>query len=149
MTWLRFFHVAFVILWFGSAAADVVLEAVLLRTPDRAGRLTLMRLHAVVDQVLEAPAVVLTLITGVLLLLYAPAWPPILTTKILVAVVPAAANLFCVKVVLDRDRWARRTAPEVDLLKDPAGRRYAWKITATGAGIPFAIAALAIGVINF
>ena len=148
MAWVKFVHVAAVILWFGSAAADVILELVLKKTDSRDGQLALIGLHAKIDQLLEAPAIVLALFTGILLLFFGGTqWPGALVVKILCALAAAAANLYCVKVVVERDRWARAAAPDVSLLQSPEGKRLGLRIFATGSGIPFAVVALAIAVV--
>lgn len=148
MLWVKFVHVAAVILWFGAAAGDAVLEMVLKRTSARDGQLALIGLHAKIDQILEAPAIVLTLFTGILLLFFGGTqWPGALVVKILCALAAAGANLYCVKVVVERERWARAAAPDLRLAEHPIGRSLERRIFATGTGIPFAVAALAIAVV--
>lgn len=144
MAWVKLVHLAAVILWFGSAAADIVLEFTLKGEKERRAQLALIRLHSRIDQAMESPAIILTILTGIVLIMFGGRWEPLVAAKILCGMIAAGANLYCVKVVMDREAWAVSAPPDVDLLQSPEGRSLGLRIFATGSGIPFAAAALII-----
>lgn len=67
-TLLHFLHVLSVIVWFGGVLALNVLAVRVGSGPDRASQATLLRLSDVYGRAIIAPAGILTLITGLLLM---------------------------------------------------------------------------------
>jgi hypothetical protein len=149
MIGIKFLHVTAMILWFGSAAADSILELVLQKTPSREGQLTLIRLHAIIDQTLETPGFLVTLLTGFFLLMKYPNPSGLLYVKIGCGLAAAGANLFCVKKVLDRDRWAKATSHEIPPLQLERGQALTHDVYLSMLGVPFAFVALYIAVVYF
>ncbi len=149
MTWIRYLHVLAVVLWFGSAAADIILELVLRKTASREGQLTLIHLHAIIDQILETPGFIVTLATGVFLFLSYKNPSGALYLKIACGIAAASANLFCVKKVLDRNRWAKSTSKEALPLELERGKVLTRDIYLSMLGVPFAFITLYIGVVYF
>ncbi len=144
MTLLRALHLLGLIAWFGTAAADVVLELALQRTKTRDGRRALVRLHRSVDLAVEGPAAILVVVTGVLLLSETGrlhgAWPGWLVAKVACGGAAAVTNLVCAAFVVLRAR-AFDAASGEDPWLSPAVKRWNAAVFATGLGIPFAVAA--------
>ncbi|MBI4208261.1 MAG: DUF2269 family protein [Deltaproteobacteria bacterium] len=149
MSWIKYLHVLALVLWFGSAAADIILELVLRKTSSREGQLTLIRLHAIIDKTLETPGFLVTLITGFFLLMKYPNPSGPLYVKIGCGLAAAAANLFCVKKVLDRDRWAKSIAKDAWPLQLERGKDLTRDVYLSMLGVPFAFVALYIAVVYF
>ena len=150
---LRLAHLVGIILWFGSAAVDIVLELTLARTSDAATQRVLMRFHKVVDLLIEGPAVLLTLIAGGGLLGHAGylgfvAWPSWLSHKIAFGAVAAAANLICVVLVVKRARACEGLPKDTDPASSSTVRGYSRAVMITGIGVPFALMALWLGVMR-
>jgi hypothetical protein len=153
MTGLLWIHFAGLILWFGTAAADVVLELVLQRTKTRDGQRALVRLHRTVDLVVEAPAAIVVVFSGVGLLHATgrfdgagiPTW---LGAKIACGFAAAATNLICAHFVVLRARAFDAVPPGEDAWSTPGVRKWNRAVFATGLGIPFAIAAFWLAFAN-
>ena len=116
--------------WLGLLAAETVLEL-----HPRASQPPLAIVHKWIDLLFEGPAVLLVLVTGALLLARNWPAPPLLLAKAAVGLVPILANLYCFPLVLRR---AQTTDAQRALMLTR-------RIKLTGAAIPFAIAAFAIG----
>jgi len=118
--------------WLGLVAGESVME---LSVRDDAARRVIARIHKWIDILFEGPLVATVLVTGAVLL--SRVWPPspLLMVKVSAAMIGIIANLFCMPWVLARARAGSATAIN----------SYSRKIAATGAGIPFALLALAIG----
>ncbi len=149
MNLLRAIHLLGLIAWFGTAAADVVLELSLGRTGTRDGRRALVRLHRRVDLIVEGPAAVVVIVTGVMLLnetgRLAGPWPGWLVWKVGCGVLAAATNLVCAAFVVARASAFDAVPASEDPWASPSVRRWHRAILATGFGIPFAIGAFWLG----
>ena len=146
MTW-HFLHVLGLALWFGSAGADVVLEGVLQRTPEGTAQRTLIRLHKIIDLVLEGPAIIVVLVTGLVLILNRPApLPGWMWWKIGLGASAALANLICVFFVVARHRASSALDAHAIPNQSPPVRRWNIAIAITGVGVPAALGALWLGV---
>lgn len=98
-------HLVFAGLWLGCVLTEALFERALLGRGRDAERI-LARLHKRVDLYVELPALVGVLITGVLMVRVAP--PSVLLhTKIAFGLLAIVANLYCVWVVLRRERAAQ------------------------------------------
>jgi hypothetical protein len=126
-------HFLSVCLWAGLLAAETVME-LHPRSVQAAGPIA--TIHKWIDLLFEGPIVLLVLITGGLLL--ASHWPapPLLLAKVGLALVPIAANLYCIPLVLGR----------ANTTDEDRARRLSRRIKMTGATIPFGIAAFIIGI---
>ena len=113
--------------WLGLLAAETVLEL-----HPRASQPPIAVVHLWIDLLFEGPVV---LVTGALLLARSWPAPPLVLIKAAVGLVPILANLYCFPLVQGR---ARTTDPQRALALTR-------RIKLTGAAIPFAIAAFAIG----
>ena len=114
-------------------AAETIVE---LAAKDRITRLFVSQAHKIIDLYFEGPLVILTLVTGVMLL--AGIWPNVtalLIVKIAIALVAIVGNLFCIHWVVRR---ARATTDDEFL-------KWARKITFSGYAVPFGVIALLIG----
>jgi hypothetical protein len=120
--------------WLGLMAAESVLE--LHDAYAAAGRGTIAAVHRWIDLLAEGPLVTVVLITGAVLL--ARDWPPspLLLFKVGCGLAAIAANAVCIGWVLARAK-ATDDARKVALTR---------KIKLSGAAIPLAIVAFAIGV---
>ena len=127
-------HIVVASAWLGLVAAEAVME---LAARDRTTREFVARAHEAIDLYFEGPLVILTLLTGCLLLYRI--WPDasaLLVIKIAAALVAVVSNLLCIRWVVCR----ARAATDTEYLK------WAQKISSTRYAIPFAVAALAIGI---
>jgi hypothetical protein len=123
-------HFLAVGIWLGLLTAETVLEL-----HPGASRSTIAIVHKWIDLLCEVPIVLLVLATGALLLARAWPAPPLLLVKAAVGLVAILANLYCFPLVLQR---ARTTDAQRTLVLTR-------QIKLTGAAIPFALAALALG----
>ncbi|MBI1816366.1 MAG: hypothetical protein HYR72_15420 [Deltaproteobacteria bacterium] len=125
-------HLIAVSFWLGMVAAETVLEFC---GRDAVSRRTVAVAHRWIDLLFEIPVVIVVVGTGTLLL--ARAWPasPLLLVKVGAGSIAVIANLICVPLV--HARWK-----ETD---DARVRALTRQVKMTGLAIPFAIAALVIG----
>ena len=99
-------HIVFVGVWLGCVLTEALFERALLGK-GRAHELILVALHRRVDLLVEIPAFVIVVVTGVLLaagLGHLPA--PLLVGKIVLGLVAALVNAYCVWLVFRRARAA-------------------------------------------
>lgn len=89
-------------LWVGCVATELVFERLL--ADQHAQRSTLGELHQRVDWMVELPAAMLTLLTGLLLWLDGAPSDALLGLKIAAGAVAVVANLWCMRAVLLRAR---------------------------------------------
>jgi hypothetical protein len=151
LTIARALHVLGLVLWLGSAAVDILLEVVLLGTATPDAQAALIRLHRLVDLVIEGPAIVLALAGGAWLVEQTwgfsfSMWPTWLRVKIVTGAAAALANLVCVGFVLARANACARCAPGASPFTSPSVRSWSRCVLATGVGVPFAIVAFYLGV---
>ena len=142
---LRGVHLASLILWFGSAAVDGLLELLLRRKRTRDGQLALYRLHRRIDLTIEAPFALLAVGTGLAMALQRGVWTPALHAKMACAAVALLANLWCAVLVVRRDAWASTTTGPAPGQTD-VGRRFERGIFATGLAMPFGVAAFVLAI---
>lgn len=99
-------HIVFVGVWLGCVLTEALFERALLGK-GRAYELILVALHRRVDVLVEIPAFVIVVLTGALMaagLGHPPA--PLLAGKILLGLVAALVNAYCVRLVFRRARAA-------------------------------------------
>lgn len=94
-------HLAFVGLWLGCVLTEVLFERALLGT-GRAQERLLARLHRRVDIAIEAPAFLLVLGTGTLLLAQPSVGGMLLWMKVAFGIAAVAANAYCMWLVMAR-----------------------------------------------
>lgn len=99
-------HLLLVGIWLGCVLTEALFERALLGK-GRAHELILVGLHKRVDLLVELPALLGVLATGIVLLFSAGA-SPILQTKIAFGLLAILANLYCVWLVFRRARAATR-----------------------------------------
>ena len=104
MSALVLVHVLAVGVWLGCLATEIVFEKA--AAGDEALRPFLSRLHDRVDRFVEGPAFVVTAASG-LALWAGTTTTVLLAVKIAVAVATILLNVWCVRIVFDRDRAAR------------------------------------------
>jgi hypothetical protein len=149
---LRFIHFAGIIIWFGSAAVDVLLEGVLRRTRSAEAQRTLIRFHQLVDLALEGPGALVVLGSGAALLSRegfwdaAAVWPAWLKWKVACGLVAAFCNLLSVGFVIARHRASLALPTSEAPSSSAAVRRWTIAVTLTGLAVPFALVALWLGV---
>ena len=133
---LHVVHLVLVSVWGGLVIAETIVELVL--RDGEAAKLG-AEVHYWIDLCVEGPILLLILATGGVLL--SRAWPPtpLHMLKIALALTAIGVNLWCVGVVV-----GRRRQTEHDKLAEYR-RRVLW----TGVGIPFAVAAMYIGLAYF
>ena len=99
-------HLIFVGIWLGCVITEALFERALLGK-GRAQELILVELHKKVDLVVEIPAFVAVVVTG--LLLYQASSPSALIyIKIILGVVAVLTNIYCVVLVFQRASAANR-----------------------------------------
>lgn len=125
-------------LWGGLVTAELIIEASA-RTPEE--HRAAARLHHRLDLLVEVPLLAVVVATGAVLAARAP-MTPLLAAKLGCALAAIAANVVCVVLVVARRRAA-------DAGDDARVLRLAGAIRWTGAGVPFGLAALAIGAAKF
>ncbi len=152
--WLIFAHLIFVIVWLGSASAEIVVET-MLAFEKRAERQRLfIELHGWMDRILEGPGLLGTLVTGWYLLdawgglagiasSEASAW---LRLKLLCAAAVIAANGVAIVAVEGRRR-ALATVSGAPL-DDPRIRFWQRVLFSSFLAIPFAVGALWFAVVR-
>lgn len=126
-------HVVATSAWLGLVAAESVME---LAAKDAAARRLVARIHRWIDICFEGPLIATVLVTGGTLLYRL--WPnvsPLLWVKASAGLIAVLANAVCIQWV-----FARANAGN-----DASVLSYTRKIAATGYAIPFALAALALG----
>lgn len=126
-------HMFAVSAWLGTVAVETALE---LQARDAVKQHFVANVHRWVDILVEGPLVLLTLISGALLL--ARVWPvsPLLLFKVGAGMTAIVANFICIPLV--HKRWQARD--------DAALADYTKKIGLTGIAIPVALVAFVIGV---
>jgi hypothetical protein len=134
---LRAAHLLTLATWGGLVLAEVVLELGA-RSPE--SQREAARVHFWLDMLVEAPLLVLVLATGAALAARACPLTPWHYAKIACGLAAVGANLACVVAVVAR--YKRRE----DAV---AMKRWRLRVLSSGAGIPFALAAAAIGFARF
>jgi uncharacterized membrane protein len=128
-------HIVVASAWLGLIAGEVVIE---LTARDRATKEFAAQAHRIMDLYFEGPLVLLTLVTGSMLL--HGLWPDVsgwLLVKVVFGLVAVVSNIVCIRWVVFRAR----------ALEDEEYRRWNHKVSMTKYAIPFAIAALLIGIL--
>lgn len=94
-------HLIFAAIWLGCILTEALFERALL-VEDHAAHLTLARLHVRVDNLIEIPAILAVLGTG--LALFSPSWPrtPPFYVMAIAGVAAIGLNAFCVWLVYRR-----------------------------------------------
>jgi uncharacterized membrane protein len=92
-------------LWLGCVLTEVLFERALLGQGREQERI-LARLHRRVDLWVELPALLTVLLTGTLMALRMPAAGWLLQAKIALGLLAVATNVYCIRLVLRRDRQA-------------------------------------------
>jgi hypothetical protein len=131
-------HFAFLCLWGGVVAAEAVIELYPFR--HRGSHAETIRFHYWIDLLVELPVIACVVGTGVALAWLARPFDVLHVVKIGCASVAVAANLACIAMVLRRRRLLDRGAGET--------RLWGHSRVIVGCaivGIPFAIAAAALG----
>ena len=152
MALLRFLHVLFITIWLGTAAGETVLEIVLWRTKSAARQRAYIDLHRIVDLVLEGPALLLSVFTGILLLWRrgyfddTHRWPSWFEDKLICAACVVVANLVCIGFVVLRAKNCDNVAGNSMPLEQPQVQRWHYAVTSTFIGVPFALMALWLAV---
>ncbi len=125
-------HLMAVGFWLGAVATETALE---FSARDAASRRAVALAHAKIDQWVEIPIVIAMVATGALLL--ARVWPgtPLLWVKVGAGLLAVTANVVCIPLV-------RARVAEPDEARQRALTR---QIKGTLWGVPFAVAALVIG----
>jgi hypothetical protein len=129
---LHVVHLILVAFWGGLVVAETVVEMVL--REGEAARLG-AEVHYWIDLLVEGPILVAIVVTGGVLL--SRAWPPtpLHVVKIALALTAIGVNFWCVGIVIRRRHQTDARAVE------SSRQRVLW----TGVGIPFAVAAMYIG----
>ena len=130
---LLMLHIVVASAWIGLIAAETVME---LAAKERESRRFVSAVHRTIDLYFEAPFVLVTLVTGSLLLYRL--WPNVgilLMLKIGAGLVAIVSNLLCIRWVVLR----ASAQTDADFLK------WARRISFTGDTIPFGVLALLIG----
>jgi hypothetical protein len=144
-------HIVGLIAWLGSAAADIILELVLTRTQNADAQRAYISLHRWVDVSVEGPGILLAVVGGVGtlaqtgLLESGVSWPAWLWWKVVCGSIAAAANLVCVVFVLARWRACSRADGDLPPLANARVRFWNRCVLSTGAAVPAALVALALG----
>ena len=99
-------HLAFAGVWLGCVLTETLFERALLGQGRDKERI-LADLHKRVDLMIEAPAFVIVLITGTLMLKGA-AMTPLLLAKVGFGILAVVTNIYCVWLVLRRATVARQ-----------------------------------------
>src|SRR5512141_156882 len=99
--WLTAIHLTFAALWIGCILTEALFERALL-AGDRASHLQLAQLHARVDLLVEIPAFVGVLLTGIILSTQAHSGSIAFMTMVLCGLGAIIANLYCVWLVFQR-----------------------------------------------
>lgn len=99
-------HLIFAAVWLGCILTEALFERALL-AQGQAAHLTLARLHVRVDNLIELPAIVVVLTSGLALLSQSLPQLPSFYVMALSGVAAIGLNLFCVRLV-----YKRRSAAE-------------------------------------
>lgn len=94
-------HFVFAAVWLGCVITEALFERALL-SGDRSSHLVLADLHVRVDKVIEIPAIVVVLLTGVCLWFYVQPVGAAFYVMLVAGVVAMAANVYCVWLVFKR-----------------------------------------------
>jgi small-conductance mechanosensitive channel len=97
-------HILFCGIWVGCILTEALFERALLGS-GRENHKLLSDLHKEVDLLIEIPAFIGVIFTGIYLLLSSPI-SALLIAKIMFGAIAVFANIYCVKLVLDRVRFA-------------------------------------------
>ncbi|WP_298211120.1 hypothetical protein [Acidovorax sp.] len=89
MTAILFVHLITIGMWAGCVATEAVLEIALEKRPPLES--SLAAIHAYIDRFVEIPAIIVTLITGGLLLSHAT-WDPLLYLKVSLGLTAVVVN---------------------------------------------------------
>ena len=100
-TILAAIHVTFASLWLGCILTEALFERALL-PKGRGGQLTLAHLHVRVDKVVEIPAILGVLVTGILMLSETTRTSVAFQFMLLAGAIAIAANFYCVWLVFKR-----------------------------------------------
>ena len=126
-------HIVVASAWLGLVAGETVME---LMAGDRDTRVFVAKAHQVMDLYFEGPLVLMTLVTGSVLLY--GLWPDVsnlLMVKIVAAMNAVISNILCIRWVVFR----AKAQTDRDFLQ------WAHKISTTKYTIPFGVLALALG----
>ena len=140
MSTLLFFHILLLGLWGGCIAVEGVLEFAASKDPSTMQ--TVGRLHYWIDIVVEIPAFMGVLITGLLMLNFARLAAPMYLAKITLGSFAILVNVLCVIPVC-----RRRGALDANDLAE-VKRRSRQIYFAFGVGVPAGFAALLIGMLG-
>jgi hypothetical protein len=129
-------HLGLLCFWGGIVATEAVIELHPFRHPDQ--HPASIRLHYWIDLLVELPAVLLVLASGVLLLTRLPQIGPLHIIKVGFAAAAITVNLFCIWVVVRRGRDLERNGADERLWR-------ASKIVLGCFGVGLLCAAVAAG----
>jgi hypothetical protein len=144
-------HIVGLMAWLGTAAADIILELVLMRTRNPDAQRAFISLHRWVDISIEGPGILLAVVGGVGTLAQTGflqsgvSWPTWLVWKVICGSMAAVANLVCVVFVLARWRACCRTPENAAPLADARVRFWSRCVLSTGVAVPAAFVALVLG----
>ncbi len=134
---LRLAHLWALATWGGVVLAELIVE---IAARDDAGHAQASRLHFWIDVLIEVPLLITIVATGSMLLGRTGGLSQALAVKLGCAFTALTLNAYCVFLVVLRH----------NAIADPAEvRRLSRRIRWTGAGIPFGLAALWIGLTRF
>jgi uncharacterized membrane protein len=149
MKGLEFIHVISVILWGGCAFADILLEFYIWSSREEATQRACSKAHEFLDRVLEGPALLLAVASGLLLawksgrLQPVPGW---LAWKSACVAVVFAANLICVRLVARRQAAIEKTPRGALPFDDPEVQRWNGWVKATFLATPLGFLAVWLAV---
>lgn len=145
---LLFVHVLSVLVWFGTAAAQAVMELSLWRTSDGGRQRALLDLRQRLDMLLGGPAFLGAVVTGLILMQSrgyfrdTVKWPAWFEDMVICAVFVVAANLLCLIFAFIRGRRVDAILGRQAPLDNTTVRKWSSAILATFVAIPFAVATL-------
>ena len=96
-----FCHVVFASVWLGCVITEALFERALL-AGDRSAHLLLVDLHVRVDLIVEIPAILIVVFTGVWLWLHSEPSGVAVYSMLIAGFVAIAANAYCVYLVFKR-----------------------------------------------
>ncbi len=138
---LHLAHFAALLIWAGMVLVELGIEVAALK--DETLRPAVAKLHHLVDLYVEGPALLAVVVTGTFLLLRVAAAGGAdlaLGLKIGLGLGAVGANVFCVRIVIQRGDLATAGAPIAEL--DPLSR---WVFRSAYVGLPMGLAALWMG----
>lgn len=133
---LPFLHLLFIGTWFGCVLVEVVFEISAKRNPEYKSYVA--RLHYWIDLLVEMPAFMGVLVTG-LLMIDLGKMSPLYLVKIITGLIPIGVNIFCVIAVILRKR-AADTGNDIEI--DKNSKRIYWSFI----GVSFAFVAFGLGI---